>query len=92
MFNHMMHNAKYINMVEGGYDYKFVTEPPDSLKCLICPQQHAGCGKLFCKVCIDHYKLLSGNDCPYCRNPLADLFTDLRGEYSIVICGYTTCI
>ena len=74
--------------LEGGYNYQFVKEPPDSLKCLIClsvvkePQQHAGCGKLFCKVCIDHYKLQSRNDCPYCRKPLASLFPDIRGEHT----------
>ncbi len=48
-----------LSLNEGGYDYKFIEEPADSLKCLICllvvrePQQHGGCGKLFCKVCID---------------------------------------
>ena len=64
-----------LSLNEGGYDYKFIEEPADSLKCLICllvvrePQQHGGCGKLFCKVCINKHKLLR-NDCPHCRQPL----------------------
>ena len=44
----------------GGYDYKWIEDPSDELKCLIClsvardPQQHGngGCGKVFCQSCI----------------------------------------
>ncbi len=79
-----------LSLSEGGYDYKFIEEPVDSLKCLICllvvrkPQQHGGCGKLFCKVCIDKHKALR-NDCPHCRRPLLQMghstvFPDLRSE------------
>ncbi len=70
-----------LSLSEGGYDCKFVLEPADSLKCAICllvarkPQQHGGCGKLFCKVCIDKHKTLR-NDCPHCRQPLKDIDED----------------
>ena len=42
-------------------DYKFLAEPDDGLKCLIChevardPKQHEDCGKLFCEKCIEKY-------------------------------------
>ena len=74
---------------EGGYDYKFIEEPADYLKCLICllvvrePQQHGGCGKLFCKVCIDKHT----NTCPHCRQPLNNsngfptIFNDFRSKW-----------
>ncbi len=85
-----------LSLNEGGYDYKFIEEPADSLKCLICllvvrePQQHGGCGKLFCKVCIDKHRALR-NDCPHCRQPLihvdcdgfslqSTIFHDLKSE------------
>ncbi|XP_064398928.1 TNF receptor-associated factor 6-like [Halichondria panicea] len=78
---------------EGGYDYKFVEEPADSLKCLICllvvrePQQHGGCGKLFCKSCIDKHTLLRNTCCPHCRQPLNNsngfptIFNDFRSKW-----------
>ena len=77
-----------LSLNEGGYDYKFIEEPADSLKCLICllvvrePQQHGGCGKLFCKVCIDKHRALK-NDCPHCRRQLGKytIFHDLKSEY-----------
>ncbi len=45
-----------IFQARSGYDYQFIEEPSDDLKCLIClcvardPQQHGdgGCGKIFC--------------------------------------------
>ncbi len=70
-----------LSLNEGGYDYKFIEEPSDSLKCLICllvvrePQQHGGCGKLFCKSCITKY---GRNDCPHCRQPIR---TSRRCQY-----------
>ena len=100
-----------LNELEGGYDYKFIEEPADSLKCLICllvvrePQQHGGCGKLFCKVCIGKYRR---NDCPHCRQPIrasgyqqfgGTIFNDFKSElnmsYDIKIvrihqCAYIT--
>ena len=41
------------------YKYQFVSEPDNALKFLIClevaeePWQHAECGKLFCKKCLN---------------------------------------
>ena len=74
----------------GGYDYQFVEEPPDSLKCLICllvtrdPQQHGGCGKLFCQSCIAAYRVMR-NECPHCRQPLTNsqqttIFNDFKSK------------
>ena len=69
-----------------GYDYQFVEEPSDDLKCLIClcvakdPQQHGdgGCGKIFCTSCIDKYK--TRNDkCPNCRKVITT-FKDERSK------------
>ncbi|XP_064399361.1 TNF receptor-associated factor 2-like isoform X3 [Halichondria panicea] len=79
-----------LSLNEGGYDYKFIEEPAESLKCAICllvvrePQQHGGCGKLFCKVCIDKHKTLR-NDCPCCRRPLGKytIFHDLKSEQEV---------
>ena len=42
----------------GGYDYEFVSEPPDELKCSVCllvvrdPSLTSCCGKHFCQSCI----------------------------------------
>ena len=80
----------------GGYDYRFVEEPLDSLKCLICllvardPQQHGGCGKLFCQSCIAAHRVLR-NDCPHCRQPLSNsqqttIFNDFKSKYSNLPC------
>ena len=39
--------------------YRFLSEPDDALKCLIClgvaeePWQHGKCGRLFCEDCIE---------------------------------------
>ena len=69
----------------GGYDCKFVVDPPDALKCLIClsvtkdPQQHGQCGKLFCNSCITEHRKIS-NNCPHCRRILVT-FEDGRSEY-----------
>ena len=43
------------------FDYKFITEPDDTLKCCIClevargPKQEEGHGKLFCSDCIQEW-------------------------------------
>ncbi len=71
---------------QSGYDYKFIKEPPDDLKCLIClcvardPQQHGdgGCGKIFCTNCISRYKRTK-NKCPYCRRNITT-FKDERSK------------
>ncbi len=74
-------------LISGGYDYQFVEEPSDDLKCLIClcvardPQQHGegGCGKIYCKSCIDKYKT-KNRDCPSCRIDITT-FKDVRSEF-----------
>ncbi len=64
-------------------DYKFVTEPTERMKCLICfelardPKQHEVCGKIFCSACID---LNGSKPCPNCRTPNPRYFTDRRGK------------
>ncbi len=65
-------------------NYKFVTEPDDDLKCVIClgvaidPQQHEKCGKLFCKECLEKY----GKDkpCPSCRQK-SSYYVDNRSKF-----------
>ena len=76
-----------------GYDYNFVEEPSDSLKCLICllvakdPQQHGACGKLFCSSCIASYRTQQ-DDCPHCRQPLSNdsgrtmIFNDFKSKFT----------
>lgn len=70
----------------GGLEYDFVSEPPDSLKCLICmlvvnePWQHGECGRVYCKVCIEEYKKVK-DTCPNCRKKNPTLFRDGRSEF-----------
>ena len=67
-----------------GYDYTFISEPDDSLKCLLClvvardPWQHGKCGRLFCHECIMEY----GKDkpCPNCRMEQPLYFEDYRSK------------
>ena len=64
--------------------FSFVSEPDDSLKCLIClevaeePWEHDMCGRLFCKECLDRH----GKDkpCPNCRAEQPQYFEDKRGK------------
>ena len=64
-------------------EYKFISEPDDELKCLIClevardPLQHEACGKLFCKDCLEKH----GKDkpCPNCRKGQSHYYVDRRG-------------
>ncbi len=71
--------------------YKFVTEPPDELLCLIClevandPLQHEACGKLFCKECID--ELGEDEPCPNCREDQSSYYQDKRSK-SLIMDGY----
>ena len=71
------------------YDYKFITEPDDDLKCLIClsvakdPWQHGKCGILLCKECID--KNGKRKPCPNCRMEQPLYFEDTRSKYSITV-------
>ncbi len=70
-----------------GYEYKFITEPHDVLKCLIChevardPKQHEDCGKLFCEKCIERYGIRK--PCPYCRKEQPLYFKDNKSELII---------
>ncbi len=53
-----------------GCDHKWLEDPSEELKCLIClsvAQQHGGkgCGKLFCESCISEHQKRSTN-CPHC--------------------------
>ena len=76
-------------MASSKFDYSFITEPDDIhvLKCSIClgiakgqPMQHgaSGCGKLFCKECIEK----NGNDpCPMCRGEDPKYFEDARSKF-----------
>ncbi len=66
-------------------DYKFLTEPDDALKCLICyaavardPKQHEDCGMLFCGKCLEKYGVR--RHCPYCRMKQPLYFKDNRSE------------
>ena len=78
---------------ESRYDYKFVEEPPDSLKCLIClcvvnnPQQHGECGRLFCLSCIRNEHKKRNRRCPHCKERL-NTFNDGKSKYNIL----TLCI
>lgn len=67
---------------ESGYEYKFVSEVPDSLQCIICmnparnPYQIGCCGRVFCKYCLDK---LASRECPNCRSKEVTGFKDKRG-------------
>ena len=70
------------------FEYSYITEPIDSLKCLICldvardPMQHAenGCGKLFCEECWDKH---NKRKCPNCRKRNPKVISDVRGEKAL---------
>ena len=74
-------------MASSKFDYSFITEPDDSLKCSIClgiakgqPMQHgaSGCGKLFCKECIEKN---GNNPCPMCKGICVKYFEDVRSKF-----------
>ena len=56
----------------GGYDHKFVSDPPDELNCSIClsvlhdPILTSCCGNRFCQSCISRIKN-EGMPCPLCQ-------------------------
>ena len=60
----------------GGYDYKFVDPPSDTLVCKIChypsrePHLSGCCGHTFCKSCLEGAKKATAiaYTCPICRN------------------------
>ena len=61
---------------DGGYDYDFISKPPDRLTCNICqltsrdPYLSVCCGHVFCKSCLDNIKkaCATSNACPVCRD------------------------
>ena len=67
-----------------GYECNFVSEPDDSLKCLICvaiardPWQHGKCGRLFCESCLNSYG--KHNPCPNCRMKRPQYMEDTRSK------------
>ncbi len=79
---------KMASIAGNQYEYKFLAEPPDDLKCLIClgvakdPLQHEACGKVFCEECLDKY----GRDkpCPNCRKQQSHYYVDNRSEHKII--------
>ena len=77
---------------EGGYNYEFVDgDPPDTCLCLIClaaakePYQASCCGKVYCKTCLDNYKMKKKKaTCPNCRKELTNnYFKDTKTEREI---------
>ena len=76
------------------FEYNFVTEPDDSLKCLIClevatnPSQHENCGKLFCSACI---KKNGNRPCPNCKAVKPQYFKDTKSKIyiflTLTVCG-----
>ena len=66
--------------------YKFLSEPDDALKCLICldvadePWQHVDCGRLFCKECLDKHG--RNKPCPNCRIDKPQYFLDSKSDPS----------
>ena len=65
--------------------YKYTSEPPDDLKCLIClevatePWQHSKCGRLFCEECLDKHGWVKS--CPHCRMEKPLYFEDSRSKF-----------
>ena len=68
-------------------DLKFLTEPDDGLKCLIClgvarePLQHEACGKLFCKECLEKHG--RHKPCPNCRQEDSHYYEDKRSKAAV---------
>ena len=73
----------------GGYDCKFVSEPPDFYICLICTfvakdaQQMDCCGKVYCRLCLTEHMKRS-KKCPQCRKE-GNSFNDKRGIMACTI-------
>ncbi len=70
----------------GGFEYKYIDDPPDDLLCLICMNpareslQNDCCGKIFCSSCLNHYKRKK-RECPNCRKPDGGNFRDKRSKW-----------
>ncbi|XP_065917520.1 TNF receptor-associated factor 5-like [Dysidea avara] len=65
-----------IVLCTGGFEYQFVSSPPDRVVCKIChlpsrdPYLTMCCGHVFCKSCLDgmkEAKSIVNNICPVCR-------------------------
>ncbi len=71
-----------------GYKYRYVSEPDDALKCLIClevaeePWQHSQCGRLFCKACLNVHG--RENTCPNCRMQNPQYFEDNKSKSEVL--------
>ena len=71
--------------------YKFISQPDAELMCVICldvaeePWQHAECGKLLCKKCLD--QLGKDKPCPNCRREKPQFFPDIRGIFLVFCCS-----
>ena len=69
------------------YNYNYVTEPDDELKCLICldvardPLQHEECGKLFCRECLEKHG--KKKPCPNCKTKDSKYYQDKKSEHSL---------
>ena len=80
--------------------YNFVSEPDDTLKCLVClevardPWQHGKCGRLFCEQCLDQYG--KGQPCPNCRMKkpmyLEDTKSKLSNTFSMLLHNCVLCV
>ena len=76
--------------MEVGTEFKFLSEPDDDLKCLICievardPLQHEACGRLFCKECLERYG--RQKPCPNCREQDSCYYVDSRSK--LIIAAY----
>ena len=78
----------------GGYDYSFVSTPPDELLCKIChhpsrePHLSVCCGHTFCRTCLEDAKQVSvdeeaKNTCPMCREKNFTSFPNKRDERAV---------
>lgn len=80
--------------LSGGYDYEFIEEPTEDMKCSVClsvlrdPHLTSCCGNHFCQSCITRIKG-DGNPCPLCQE--RDFTTMLNKSVSRKIKDLTIC-
>jgi len=75
----------------GGYEYQFVTPPPDWLMCNICqypskePYVTDCCGNTFCKSCLDCVSRATTitNACPICRKEEFGTFPHKQADRTV---------
>ena len=83
-------SAETKELERGGYDCKFVEEPPAGLQteCTIClqilrePHMISCCSHRFCRSCIESIKV-DGKSCPLCKATDFDLMRDRGLERSL---------